>query len=76
MILDEEQGELPHEDLLVTVIATIALSVLAARAHRRTLADRYAAWFRRIRARAGPSSRQSPAAEVPLRNAAGGPPRR
>ena len=41
-----EEGELPHQDLMVTtIVITIGLSVLAHGLTAAPLADRYAAWF-------------------------------
>ena len=48
ILILEEPGELPHEELLVTTaVITIALSVLAHGLTAAPLADRYATWFQR-----------------------------
>ncbi|TJZ76722.1 sodium:proton antiporter [Rhodococcus oryzae] len=48
ILILEEPGQLPHEDLLVTTaVITIGASVLAHGLSAAPLADRYAAWFRR-----------------------------
>ncbi|MDV7353532.1 cation:proton antiporter [Rhodococcus oxybenzonivorans] len=48
ILIFEESGELPHEELLLTTaVITIGLSVLAHGLTAAPLADRYAAWFRR-----------------------------
>ncbi|MCZ4556416.1 cation:proton antiporter [Rhodococcus maanshanensis] len=48
ILILEEPGQLPHEDLLVTTaVLTIGASVLAHGLSAAPLADRYAAWFRR-----------------------------
>ncbi|MBC2640201.1 MULTISPECIES: sodium:proton antiporter [unclassified Rhodococcus (in: high G+C Gram-positive bacteria)] len=47
VLIVEESGELPHEDvLLTTALVTIGASVLAHGLTAAPLADRYAAWFR------------------------------
>ncbi|QTJ65297.1 cation:proton antiporter [Rhodococcus sp. ZPP] len=47
ILIFEESGELPHEELLLTTaVITIGLSVLAHGLTAAPLADRYAAWFR------------------------------
>jgi len=47
ILIVEEPGELPHEELLLTTaVITIALSVLAHGLTASPLADRYAAWSR------------------------------
>ncbi|MDV7245242.1 MULTISPECIES: cation:proton antiporter [Rhodococcus] len=48
ILIFEESGELPHEELLLTTaVITIGLSVLAHGLTAAPLADRYASWFRR-----------------------------
>jgi NhaP-type Na+/H+ or K+/H+ antiporter len=48
ILIFEESGELPHEELLLTTaVITIGLSVLAHGLTAAPLADRYATWFRR-----------------------------
>ena len=48
ILILEEPGTLPHEDLLLlTAVVTVGLSVLAHGVTAAPLADRYAAWFRR-----------------------------
>ncbi|MGW6377947.1 cation:proton antiporter [Rhodococcus sp. NPDC055112] len=48
ILILEEPGRLPHEDLLLTTaVITIGASVLAHGLSAAPLADRYAAWFRR-----------------------------
>ncbi|GAA4487447.1 cation:proton antiporter [Rhodococcus olei] len=48
ILILEEPGDLPHEELLLTTaIITIALSVLAHGLSAAPLADRYATWFQR-----------------------------
>ncbi|WP_077042863.1 cation:proton antiporter [Rhodococcus sp. MTM3W5.2] len=48
ILILEEPGQLPHENLLVTTaVLTIGASVLAHGLSAAPLADRYAAWFRR-----------------------------
>ncbi|MFZ2175665.1 MAG: sodium:proton antiporter, partial [Rhodococcus sp. (in: high G+C Gram-positive bacteria)] len=48
ILILEEPGDLPHQDLLLTTaIVTIGLSVLAHGVTAAPLADRYAAWFTR-----------------------------
>ncbi|AWK71759.1 sodium:proton antiporter [Rhodococcus oxybenzonivorans] len=47
ILIFEESGELPHEELLLTTaVITIGLSVLAHGLTAAPLADRYAKWFR------------------------------
>ncbi|MDT2005088.1 sodium:proton antiporter [Rhodococcus opacus] len=48
ILILEEPGDLPHEELLLTTaVITIALSVLAHGLTAAPLADRYASWFQR-----------------------------
>ncbi|MEU2005267.1 cation:proton antiporter [Rhodococcus sp. NPDC019627] len=48
ILIFEESGELPHEELLLTTaVIAIGLSVLAHGLTAAPLADRYATWFRR-----------------------------
>ena len=76
-VLLEEESSLPHEQtILLTVIATVGLSVLAHGVTAAPLAERYARWFETHPRESRPEFEASPAAEVRLRNAAGGPPRR
>lgn len=60
ILILEEPGTLPHEDLLLlTAVVTVGLSVLAHGVTAAPLADQYAAWFRRH-----PRPEQQPAHEA------------
>ena len=60
ILILEEPGALPHEDLLLlTAVVTVGLSVLAHGVTAAPLADRYAAWFR-----CHPRPEQQPAHEA------------